>query len=156
MAWSVGSTTKTYRVVSSLAPARSSAGRNWFQREENTVKYVMLIRDDVDEWDSEQPEVAAGLMKEIFAWFEKWQTAGKIANGGEQLEHPRTARTARRGPDGQPVITDGPFLELKEVVGGFIVLEADDPDDAMAVASTWPGLAYGPGVSVEVRAAVQM
>jgi hypothetical protein len=120
------------------------------------VKFVMLICDDPDEWDNASPEVAAAGMKEIFAWFEKWQSAGKIAHGGEQLEHPRTARTARGGQDGRPVITDGPYLELKEVVGGFIVLEADDLDDAVAVASTWPGLAHGPRVSVEVRPTVPM
>lgn len=115
------------------------------------MKYAMLICGDPDEWEQAPPEVAAAGMKEIYAWFERWQAAGKIAQGGEQLQHPRTARTARGGPDGTPTVTDGPYLELKEVVGGFIFLEAENLDDAMAVASTWPGLAYGPGNSVEVR-----
>jgi hypothetical protein len=129
---------------------------SWNRTKENTVKYVMLICGDPDAWEGTSPEIAAAAMKETYAWFEKWQAAGKIANGGEQLQPPRTARTARGGGDGQPVITDGPYLELKEVVAGFIVLEADDLDDAMAVASSWPGLAYGPDVSVEVRPVVQM
>lgn len=115
------------------------------------MKYAMLICGDPDDWESASPEMAANGMKEIYGWFERWQAAGKIADGGEQLEHPRTARTARSGPDGKPVVTDGPYLELKEVIGGVIFLEATDLDDAMAVAVTWPGLAYGSGNSVEVR-----
>jgi hypothetical protein len=114
----------------------------------------MLICGDPDEWESTPPEEMAAGMKEIYAWFEKWQAAGKIANGSEQLEHPRTARTARGGPDGAPAVTDGPYLELKEVIGGVIFLEADDLDDATAVAATWPGLARSPHNSVEVRPVV--
>jgi hypothetical protein len=111
----------------------------------------MLICGDVAEWEAEPPEVAAAGMQEIYAWFEKWQAAGKIADGGAALDHPRTGRTARGGRDGRPVVTDGPYLELKEVIGGFIILEAGDLDDAMTVATTWPALAHGPGNSVEVR-----
>jgi hypothetical protein len=47
------------------------------------------------------------------------------------------------------VVTDGPYLELKEVVGGFVVLEADDIDQAVAIAAEWPSL--GRSSSIEVR-----
>jgi hypothetical protein len=114
----------------------------------------MLICGDMDDWEAEPPEPSAAAMKEIYAWFEKWQAAGKIADAGAGLEHPRTGRTVRSGPDGRPVVTDGPYLELKEVIGGLVMLEADDLDDATAVATTWPGLAHGPGNSVEIRPTV--
>lgn len=52
----------------------------------------------------------------------------------------RKAKTIRRGADGQPVVTDGPFLELKEVVAGIINLDCDDLDEAVAIASTWPAI----------------
>jgi hypothetical protein len=117
------------------------------------VRYAMLICGDMDQWADASPELVSAVMKETYAWFERWSAAGKIASGGAELQHPSTARTVRPGPDGAPVITDGPYLELKEVVGGVIFLEADDLDDAVAVAATWPGLAHGPN-SIEVRPVV--
>lgn len=104
------------------------------------MRYVMLICNTEDAWSSD-PHEADRVMGEIGAWMAKWRAAGKIGNGGSELESVTTARTVTRGADGQPVVTDGPYLELKEVVGGYIELEADDLDDAVAVAATWPGIA---------------
>jgi len=59
------------------------------------------------------------------------------------------AKTIRAAADGKPVVTDGPYLELKEVVGGFIVLETEDIDEAVAIAATWPSLTGS--TSIEVR-----
>ena len=55
------------------------------------------------------------VMKQVYEWFERWQPTGKIADGGAELEPRNTAKTVRAGTDGQPMITDGPYLELKEV-----------------------------------------
>jgi hypothetical protein len=49
-----------------------------------------------------------------------------------------------------PVLTDGPFVEAKELLGGFIVLEATDLDEATAIVGEWPALRQGPGARVEV------
>jgi hypothetical protein len=108
------------------------------------MKFAMLICGP----DNPSTEASPDAMREVYAWFEKWGQAGKIADGGVELDSPRKAKTVRTGADGAQVVTDGPYLELKEVVGGVVILEADDIDDAVAVAGTWPG---GPGVSVEVR-----
>src|SRR3712207_3598943 len=108
------------------------------------MKFAMLICGP----DTPSTEFSQDEMREIYAWFEKWGQAGKIADAGVELDASRKAKTVRYGEGGAPVVTDGPYLELKEVVGGVVVLEADDIDDAVSVASTWPG---GPGVSVEVR-----
>jgi hypothetical protein len=108
------------------------------------MKFAMLICGP----DTPSTEGSPDEMRAVYAWFEKWGAAGKIADGGVELDSTRTAKTVRTGADGTPVVTDGPYLELKEVVGGVVILEADDIDDAMAVAGTWPG---GPGTSVEVR-----
>jgi hypothetical protein len=116
------------------------------------MRYAMLICGDPDAWEYDSGD-SEDAMREVYAWFEKWSAAGKVTDGGAELEHPRTARTARGGADGQPVITDGPYLELKEVIGGVVFLAADNIDDAMAVAATWPGLKY-PNNSVEVRPTV--
>ena len=88
-------------------------------------------------------------MKQIYEWYERWQPTGKIADGGAELQPRATAKTIRSGADGVPVVTDGPYLELKEVIGGFVLLEADTIDEAVEVASTWP---RGAGMTaIEVR-----
>jgi hypothetical protein len=116
------------------------------------VKYAMLICGIEDEWRQAEPEAGDEAMKEVFAWFERWGQAGKIANGGQQLDSVRTARTIRVGPDGGRIVTDGPYLELKEVVGGVVFLQADDLDDAVAVAATWP---ISGSTSIEVRPVIE-
>ena len=108
----------------------------------------MLINGDETEWADTTPEQSDAQLKEIFAWFEKWGQAGKIADSGIHLQPTSTAKTVRAGADG-PIVTDGPYLELKEVIGGFVVLEADDIDDAIAVGATWPTLRGSE--SVEIR-----
>jgi hypothetical protein len=113
------------------------------------MKFAMLINNNEAELDAVGPEGWDEGMRQVNAWFDKWNAAGKIADGGVHLQRTPTAKTVRQGTDGAPVVTDGPYLELKEVVCGVLVLEADDIDDAVAVAATWPGL--GGSASVEVR-----
>jgi hypothetical protein len=92
-------------------------------------------------------------MQEVYAWFEKWSAAGKIADGGAELDAVSKSKTIR-GAGGKTVVTDGPYLELKEVVGGVVFLSASSIHEAVEVASSWPGLQY-PGVSVEVRPVIE-
>jgi hypothetical protein len=112
------------------------------------MKFAMLICGNDTPSNAPQANPEQADMKQIYAWFEKWGQAGKIADGGAELDSVRKAKTIRAGADGNPVVTDGPYLELKEVVGGFVILEADDIDDAVAVAATWP---FAMSTSIEVR-----
>jgi hypothetical protein len=113
------------------------------------MRYAMLICGVEDEWASQTEADMAAMMEQIGAWFDRWRDAGKIGAGGEELDSVRTAKTVRLGADGRPVVTDGPYLELKEVIGGFLVLEAEDIEEAVAIAATWPSLTGS--TSVEVR-----
>jgi hypothetical protein len=114
------------------------------------MRFAMLIcGDESERADRDREEVDAG-MKETYAWFDKWGGAGKLGDGGAELESVSTARTIRGTGSGEVSVTDGPYLETKEVVGGVVFLECDSFEEAMEVASTWPGLAYR-SVSVEVR-----
>ena len=61
-----------------------------------------------------------------------------IIKGGEELQPQRTATTVRR-VNGSMKVTDGPFVESKEYVGGFTMIEVADLDTAIAVAKSWPG-----------------
>ena len=58
--------------------------------------------------------------------------------GGEELQSKRTATTVRR-KNGTMIVTEGPFIESKEHVGGFMMIEVPDLDAAIAIARSWPG-----------------
>ena len=71
---------------------------------------------------------------EIMAWYEKHGASGALADGGHQLQGPETAKTARASG-----VTDGPFIESKEVLGGYSVLEAASADEAIEVGQDLAG-----------------
>jgi hypothetical protein len=118
------------------------------------MRYVMLICGEEAPWFEADEATVRTAMDQIYAWHEKWAATGKILDGGAELDSSTKARTISRGTDGHPVVTDGPYLELKEVIGGFIMLETDDIDEAVAIASGWPGIANH-GDKVEVRPVMQ-
>ena len=66
--------------------------------------------------------------------------------GGIALENPDTATSIRRNDAGEPIVTDGPFAESKEALGGTFLIEAADLDEALAIAEAVPA-----GIGVEVR-----
>jgi hypothetical protein len=70
--------------------------------------------------------------------------------GGEELGAQASTRTIRRRKTGETVITDGPFIETKESLGGFVILEAGSMDEALAIAVSWPGFPDW-AAAVEVR-----
>jgi len=105
-------------------------------------KYAFLFLDDgVDYQGSPTPEQQK-VYADIFKWFET--NGSKIADGGAELQPTRTATTIRKGT-GKVTVVDGPFIEAKESVGGFSILELPDKAAAVALAKTWPG--YG----IEIR-----
>ena len=85
-------------------------------------------------------------------WMSYTEELGKsgVLKAGEALQPKETATTARQR-DGEPVITDGPFAETKEVLGGFYIIDVPDLDAALAWANKMPNIAYG---SVEIRPVV--
>jgi hypothetical protein len=117
------------------------------------MRFAMLICGVEDEWDNQDAETMRRAMDDIRAWVVRWRDAGNLMPGGEELDSTSTAKTIRPGADGLPVVTDGPYLELKEVVGGIIFLEAADMDAAVAVAATWPSLTGSS--SIEVRPVIE-
>jgi hypothetical protein len=114
----------------------------------------MLICSDEELWESLPDDPRKAPEAEYNAWFEKWGGAGKVSSGGAELETKKLAKTIRAGEDGRVVVTDGPYIEAKETVGGVVILEAESIDEATEVASTWPGLGF-PGTSVEVRPVIE-
>jgi hypothetical protein len=110
------------------------------------AKYLLLIYGDEQQWDAMTPEQweKHGAAHGAFA-----AAAADRVRAGEQLESATTATTLRGAGDGV-VTTDGPFLETKEVLGGFYLLEADDLDEAVRLASLLPEVRAGHS-GVEIR-----
>jgi len=102
------------------------------------AQYVVLIYEDEAGWQAGGPAAEAG-MKAHQDFGEKY---GNALRGGHALQPTGTATTIRDG-----VVTDGPFAETKEALGGFYVIEADDLDQALAIAKEVPA----PFGGVEVR-----
>lgn len=110
------------------------------------MKYAMLIMDTEAAFTLSQADEDAWYA-EILAWYEKW--SGKVAEGGAQLQNARTAKTVRAAG-----VTDGPYIEAKEVLGGFSILETSTIDEAVELAKTWPGVDRGL-ITIEVRPVVE-
>ena len=81
------------------------------------------------------------LVEACFAYDDHLKKAGHFADG-LALQAADTAMTVR-GSNGKAVVTDGPYAETKEVLGGILVLEADDLNHAVQIMSRHPGLAFG-------------
>jgi hypothetical protein len=113
------------------------------------MKFALLIVGDEADWEALDEAQHSAAMSEIMAWFERWGAAGKVADGGAELAGSSQARTVRAG-----TVTDGPFMESKEVVGGVTFLDADSIDEAVEIASTWPGVAEA-RIAVEVRPVIE-
>jgi hypothetical protein len=106
------------------------------------AEYAILIYSDEAQTD-ESPEGWAAMMDAHAAFAKAVADQGATITGGNALQGRATATAVRGGT----VITDGPFVETKETLGGFYILECRDLDQAIALAKLCPATAGG----VEVR-----
>jgi hypothetical protein len=112
------------------------------------MKYMLLIYpNDNGEWAQLSDEEKDAVSKEYFAIAD-----APGVTGGEHLQPANTSTTVRV-QDGRTLTTDGPFAETKEELGGFYLLEADDIDSALEVASRIPAARLGG--AIEVRPVVE-
>ena len=113
------------------------------------MKYVLQIYSDVLRAEFEQ--LSADEQESIVGdYLAIRQSPGVI--GGEQLQPVETATTVRV-QDGETLFTDGPFVDAKEHLGGFYVVEADDLDAALEIAARIPAARMGG--AIEVRPLVE-
>ena len=100
------------------------------------MKYVLLFCGNEDRWDT-MPEAERNAMyARVGEWWGGHSASGKIF-GGEELQPVTTATTVRHNGD-STVVTDGPFIEAKETVGGFALIDVANLDEAIEMAKTWP------------------
>jgi hypothetical protein len=116
------------------APKRDS-------RKENALKFVCLGYLDETKWDAIPKSEQDAMMQECFAYDDLPRKNGHFV-AGEALQSARAAKTLR-WKGGKVLVTDGPFAETREQLGGLLVLAAKDMDHALELLSKHPGVRLG-------------
>jgi hypothetical protein len=106
------------------------------------VKYICLGYFDEKQWETLSESEQNALFDACFAYDDVLREGGHFA-GGEALQSARNATTLRY-KNGKVVVTDGPFAETKEQLGGILILEATDLNHAIQLMSKHPGVKIGP------------
>ena len=118
------------------------------------MRYVLmnwLSPEDVAAWEAWSPEEQRADVERHLEWFRKHRDH---IVGGEELDEPRKVKTLRRGRQGEGVVvTDGPYIETKELLGGFVILETASEEEALAIAREWPSLASQQNSTVQLQPA---
>ena len=116
--------------------------------------YALLIYGDDSEWvdlpDEERTALRAAEMPEWNALFPELQKADPNVTGKE-LAGRRTAKVVKVR-DGERILTDGPFAETKEILGGVFLMDIPDLDEAIRLAAMIPAAKHG---SIEIRPVLQ-
>ncbi len=110
------------------------------------MKYALLIYTDATAERNASENELRQMYAQYAAFSNELRSAGKMGPA-EELAAPDQAKSVRLR-DGRPVVTDGPFAELKEQLGGFYVIDAEDMDEAVRWATKIPSAGYG---TIEVR-----
>ncbi|MFO0822219.1 MAG: YciI family protein [Gemmataceae bacterium] len=101
------------------------------------AKFLFIYRDPTEPQTKPSPEEMQALAGAWYAWMQKFSTA--IVPGGDGLKH--SGRVVKGG-----LVTDGPYVEAKEIIVSFTIIEAADYDAAVAIAKECP-----PGHNIEIR-----
>ena len=110
------------------------------------MRYLLTFYANVEDWRAlPEPERDAAIA-EIGRWFAEHSRAGKIVAGSRLAPGVKTIRHGRVRKKDLPVLTDGPFLEAKESVGSYAIVEVSGEAEAIEIAKRWPA-----GGAVEVR-----
>ncbi len=112
------------------------------------MRYMVLIADTGD-WSGMGSAEQGETYGRIKTWWDEHAAAGEIVEG-HQLQPVDTATTVRRTASGNITVTDGPFIEAKETVGGYAIIDVPDLDAAIRLVSGWPG-----PDALEIRPVVQ-
>lgn len=113
------------------------------------MQYLLLIYHNEPQRVAWTPDEQAAIYTEYRTLRQDLQNQGKFL-GGNELK-PTTTATTVRVRDGKQSVTDGPFAETKEQLGGYFLIEANDLDEAIAIAARIPTARNG---SIEVRPVV--
>jgi len=110
------------------------------------MQVMALIYGDASRWDALSADEREGVYAQYRAFSDEAGKAGVMA-GGAELASTRDATTVRVR-DGETLVTDGPYAEVKEALGGYFIFECETMDEAVEYAGKIPGAEHG---AVEVR-----
>jgi hypothetical protein len=113
------------------------------------MQYLCLIYDDETNWGTMPEDERNAVFAEYGTFTESIKESGNYV-AGDALQPTSTATTVRVR-NGETLVTDGPFAETKEQLGGYYLVEAKDVDEALKIAERIPSARYG---SIEVRPVV--
>jgi hypothetical protein len=106
------------------------------------MRFICLGYADLQRLKQYSEQEMAAMMEQCFAYDDELRRGGHFL-GGEALQTPDQAATVRMR-DGKVAMTDGPYAETKEQLGGILILEARDLQHAVALMSKHPGVKFGP------------
>ena len=104
----------------------------------------MLIYGNEDVWNSLAPTDLAALIRDVDAFNDALRGSGELISAEGLMPRPRSVRMVHDAP----IVTDGPYLEAKEFVGSYFVVDVDGDERAMDIARSYPGLPHGGSVEV--------
>jgi hypothetical protein len=114
------------------------------------VRYLLMFYADEAEWMALPEGERNTAIGRIGEWYGALARAGTIVDGQRLAGGKQATTTVRLGriqrSGGAPIVTDGPFVEAKEAVGSYAIVEVKDREAAIAIAKSWPA-----GGLVEVR-----
>jgi hypothetical protein len=113
------------------------------------MQYLLLIYSDENSW-GDLPEAEQGKLLEEFGAFTKSIAQSGHYRGGNELDRISTAKTIHVR-NGKSIVSDGPFAETKEQLGGYYLVEAKDVNEALQIGARIPSARFG---SIEVRPVV--
>ncbi len=105
------------------------------------MKYICFGHLDERAWNSYSSEKQKAMIDDCFAYDNQLRAGGHFADG-HALDEPQNAATIRFN-GGKVTVTDGPFAETKEILGGLLILEARDLNHAIQLISNHPGVKMG-------------
>jgi hypothetical protein len=115
------------------------------------MQYMLLIYQNEAERSAESPEEKRRISAEYLELTKSIRESGHL-RAGHALQPSSTATTVRVR-NGKQLVTDGPYAETREQLGGYYLIEAEDLDEARAIAARIPGARHG---SIEVRPVMTM
>lgn len=104
------------------------------------AKYMLMLFDNPADYAGFSPQQFQEMVKEYGQWAGEMGKAGKLVGGNKLAEE---GGKIVRGKSPKHTITDGPFAEAKEVLGGYFVINAADYNEAVEIAKTCPHARYG-------------
>jgi hypothetical protein len=110
------------------------------------MKFILLVHHDESAFEQMSDETKKGLLTESIGLCHQLDAKGEYVHASPV--HPAATATLVRVRDGRPLVTDGPFIETREQMAGYFLIEAKDRDEAVAIAARVPGARIG---TVEVR-----